>query len=200
MEFPEVIRVKLSSEEAVAVSFTAVVIKEMTARELVEQLLAIAGKDPERIREFLLRGTAVDGATRYRWDRLDIARERLDEVLGTFPDPDPSRPFQAERCVKVVFRGPRGPMDLPREAAAKRRFLRRANYWDVLMELVSGGEVEYAGYCYRENADRYRLRLEREAATRLREYAARMAYSGLEARIRNEVFEEAELFVRRETA
>ena len=56
MSLPGTVRVKLSSEEAGAVSVTPVVVREMPLGDLVELMLDLAGKDAARIRELLLRG------------------------------------------------------------------------------------------------------------------------------------------------
>jgi hypothetical protein len=56
MALPEVIRVKLSSEDAGAISITPVVVQEMLLRELVEHMLGVVGKDHARVREILIRG------------------------------------------------------------------------------------------------------------------------------------------------
>ena len=92
MALPQTVRVKLSSEVAEAISITPVVVQELAVRELVEHLLGIAGKDERRIRELLLRGTLVSGASRFRWAGWDADIESLRELLATFPDADPARP------------------------------------------------------------------------------------------------------------
>ena len=67
MALPRRVRVKLSSEAAESISITPVVVQEMPVRELVEHMLGVTGKDEARIRELLLRGTLVSGASRFRW-------------------------------------------------------------------------------------------------------------------------------------
>ena len=67
MALPPTVRVKLSSEAAESISLTPVIVQEMPLRELIEYMLGVAGKDEGRIRELLLRGTIVSGASRFRW-------------------------------------------------------------------------------------------------------------------------------------
>ena len=93
MALPPTVRVKLSSEAAESISITPVVVQEMPVGELVEYMLGVTGKDEARIRELLLRGSLVSGASRFRWTGWDAGLENLRELLATFPDPDPSRPF-----------------------------------------------------------------------------------------------------------
>jgi len=64
MALPPIVRVKLSSEAAESISITPVVVREMPVRELVEYMLGVTGKDEARIRELLLRGSLVSGASR----------------------------------------------------------------------------------------------------------------------------------------
>src|SRR5215208_2705507 len=98
MALPATVRVKLSSEAAESISLTPVVVQQLPVRELIEHMLGLTGKDERRIRELLLRGTLVSGASRFRWTGWEADPEGLREVLATFPDPEPSRPFAAERC------------------------------------------------------------------------------------------------------
>ena len=67
MALPQTVRVKLSTEAAEAISITPVLVQELPVRELVEHMLGVTGKDEPRIRELLVRGTLVSGASRFRW-------------------------------------------------------------------------------------------------------------------------------------
>ena len=154
------VRVKLSSEAAESISLTPVVVQELPVRELIEHMLGLTGKDEARIRELLLRGTLVSGASRFRWAGWDADVEGVREVLATFPDPDPSRPFAAERCVRAILRGGRQAIEIPREAGARKALFQR----ETLLGSADGGgrrsgARRYAGYSYRERADRYHPRV-----------------------------------------
>src|ERR1035437_2302839 len=98
MALPPTVRVKLSSEGAGSISITPVVVQDMQVRELVEYMLGGTGKDEARIRELLLRGNLVSGASRFRWTGWDVDLESLRELLATFPDADASRKFAAANC------------------------------------------------------------------------------------------------------
>ena len=67
MSLPATVRVKLSSEAAGSISITRVVVQDLPVRDLVEHMLGITGKDEARVRELLLRGALVSGASRFRW-------------------------------------------------------------------------------------------------------------------------------------
>jgi hypothetical protein len=198
MSLPETIRVKISSEAAGAISLTQVVAREMPARELIGLMLGITGKNVERIHELLLRGTLVSGASRFRWEGLLTDFAGLDEILATFPNPEPDRPFARDRCVRAVLRCAVWQVDIPREVGERKRLLRRTSFWDALMEIVSTSDPDYLEYSYREGADCYRLELTPEATARLRRCAPMIRYSALEAQILAAPLESIDLYVTRE--
>jgi|SRR5579863_498563 len=199
MSLPETVRVKLSSEAAGYVSVTPVVVREMPTRDLVELMLGITGKDEARVRDLLLRGTLVSGASRFRWTGWEADREAVRSLLSTFPDPDPARPFAAGRCILAVLRGSRHPIGIPRDIGTRRRTLarifRRASFWDLLMRIAAAGEPRYSEYSYREHADVYQLRIGAADAQRVREASRLVRYSALELQIRNAPIDAADLYV-----
>lgn len=197
MPLPPTVRVKLSSEAAGVVSITPVVVQDLPTRELIEHMLGITGKDETRIREILLRGTLVTGASRFRWPGWEPDLEALRAVLASFPDSDPSLPFAAERCVRVLLRGGRQPLDLPQEAAARKPRSASGSFWDLLMEIAVGGPVAYAGYSYRDRTDRYLRDFSAAETERVRAGSARIAYTTLQEQIRSAAFSRAELFATR---
>jgi hypothetical protein len=197
MALPQTVRVKLSSEVAEAISITPVVLQELPVRELVEHLLGIAGKDEPRIREMLLRGTVAIGATRFRWAGWEADRESLRELLATFPDADPARPFAAAACIRATLRGGRHPIEIPREAAARKSLFQRQTFWDLLMEVVGASGPAYSGYSYRERADRYLRQFTPAETECVRAAASAVRYSALRDQIRSAGFAAAELYVTR---
>jgi hypothetical protein len=160
-------------------------------------MLGLTGKDEARIRELLLRGTLVSGASRFRWTGWEAEADGLLAMLGTFPDPEPGRSFAAARCVHAVLRGAGPAIDLPREAAERRGLLLRTSFWDVLMTLASEAAPRYLDYSYKEQSDRYRVDVPVEAAARIRVAARLIRYSALEQQVRAAVIESLDLFVRR---
>jgi len=197
MALPETVRVKLSSEVAEAISITPVVLQELPVRELVEHLLVMAGKDERRIREMLLRGALVSGATRFRWAGWDADVASLRELLATFPDADPSRPFAAAGCIRATLRGGRHAIEIPRQAAARKSWFRRKTFWDLLMEVVCASGPAYSGYSYRERADRYLREFTAAETERVRAGAEAVRYSALRDQIRSVGFAQAELYATR---
>ena len=197
MALPQTVRVKLSSEVAEAISITPVVLQELPVRELVEHLLGIAGKDESRIREILLRGTLIIGASRFRWAGWEADRESLRGLLATFPDADPARPFAAAGCIRATLRGGRHAIEIPREAAARKSLFQRKTFWDLLMEVAGASGPAYYGYSYRDRADRYLREFTPAETERVRAAASQVRYSALRDQIRSVGFAQAELYVTR---
>lgn len=198
MALPETVRVKLSPEDAGAITLAPVVVQELRLAELVRIIVEAAGKDGARLERILRAGTILSGATRYRWTGWEVSAEEIDRLLAVFPDPDPSRPFAAERCVAAELEEASGRrLLIPHAVGARRRFLRRAAFWDALMALASAGPVRYHHYSYKEQADCYRLELTTEAVEALRAAAGRIAYRSLAERLRRAALARIDFYVRR---
>lgn len=200
MGLPETVRVKISSEDAGAVSITPVVARDMPLGELVELMLGVAGKDPARLGELLLRGGFVSGASRFRWQGFDAEPAAIEALIRTFPGDEPGRAFTRMLCIRAVLSGPAAVIRLDREAAGARRFFRRRTFWDVLMEIAETGAPRYLEYSHKERADHYAVALPVETAARLREAAGAMLYSSLEAQVRRAQLETLDLYVERPPA
>jgi hypothetical protein len=197
MALPQTIRVKLSSEAAEAISITPVVVQELPLRELVEHMLGVTGKDETRIAELLLRGTLVSGASRFRWVGWQPGLDNLRELLATFPDPEPGRTFAAERCIRATLRGGRQPIEIPRDAGARKTLFQRQSFWDLLMEVIAATPPSYSGYGYRDRADRYLREFTHAETEHLRAGSSAVKYSTLRELIRSAAFTQAELHVTR---
>ena len=139
MALPPTVRVKLSSEAAESISLTPVVVQELPVRELVEHMLGVTGKDEARIRELLLRGTLVSGASRFRWAGWEVDLRRI--CANCWPrSPIPTRraasPPRIARAPSL--RGGRQPIEITREAGARKGLFQRESFWDVLMKVIAG--------------------------------------------------------------
>lgn len=183
MALPETIRVKLSTEDAGTIALTPVVVQELAVRELVGHMLAVAGKDAQRVCELLQRGTLVVGGSRFRWTGWDAALDDVRALLATFPDPDPTRAFAPDRATQALLRGPRGVIAIPRAAGERTGIFQRRSFWSALLEIATPG-LRYAGYSYRERADRYVADLAAADLVRLREAADLLRYSTLRDQVR----------------
>ncbi len=189
------IRVKLSSEAAEALSLTPVVVQEMPARELIEHILALAGKDETRIREILHRGSLLSGASRFRWSALDPEPAALHELLAEFPDDDPARAFAPANCVRAVLTGPRMPLELARSAGERKGLFQRKTFWAALMETIPA--PAYRNYSYRDRADRYQTSVPPEDFEKIRAAADLLQFTSLRDQLRVYTYTGIELFTTR---
>ncbi len=197
MSLPATVKVKLSSEAAEGISITRVVVQDLAIDELLEHMLGITGKDERRIRELLLRGSLVSGASRFRWKGWEADAEAIRELLATFPNDDPARAFEESRCRRAVLRGGRLPVELLREAAARKPLLRRFSFWDLLMQAAAECGPVYSHYSYKDRADCYRVALAPDASARLRAANVTLRYTSLREQVRSAAFEWVELYVER---
>ncbi len=194
---PARIPVKISSEAAGSVSVSPVVAQQMTPAELIEQILRLTGKDAARVREILERGAVVSGGSRFRWAPFETSPEEISALLAAFPDPQPDRPFDASRCRRAVLAGGRGPIELDREAASRRRWLQKRSFWASLMDAAAALAPVYQQYSYAERADLYRAALPVDAARALRDRAGLLRYPTLTAMVREYAYDRLELWVER---
>ncbi len=192
---PETVRVKISSEAAGYVSITPVVVQELPLRELVGHMLGITGKDENRIHELLLRGTLVSGASRFRWTGWDADTAGIRQLLAGFPDPEPARPFDSARCVRAILRTTRQPIEIPREAAARKKLFKKSSFWDVLLEVAKATGLRYETYSYSDRADIYHATLGVESAARLHLAAGALKYTRLKDQIAAASLEGVDFYV-----
>lgn len=197
LPLPAKVPVKISSEAAGYVSFTPVARQELEFSELVERILGVTGKRLSRIRDILSRGSFVSGSSRYRWEPFEADSGELGAVLDRFPDEQPGRLFDPEKCTMVVFQGRRGNIELPCETASKRRLFKKTSFWDVLMATFAAAGPEYARYSYSDQADVYQVRLPPETLQTLLEHTKLLKYPSVGAELRFLEPNAAELFVKR---
>jgi hypothetical protein len=84
----------------------------------------------------------------------------------------------------VVLQGPGLRTEVPRPALEKSGTLSRRSFWDALLDAVREGSLAYAGYSYKDRADRYRLEISAWGLAHLRENAGLLRFSALEAQIK----------------
>ena len=170
----------------------------ITTSELVGNILGLTGKDPTRIREILALGTFVNGPSRRRWKPFVTTEEELLGLLEKFPDIQPDRPFEAARCYLITIRGQRSNVRLPRETANVRRWLRKASYWDILLETLENAQLLYENYSYSEHADIYSFGLSLEIVNDLLSKTTLLKYSSLIEKLRYAEPTALAAFVKRE--
>jgi hypothetical protein len=185
---PESISVRYSDEEAGYVTVRPVVRQTFRMDELLDMILSVAGKDVARVRQILRSGTVVYHFFRYWWTGFDAEEGELQAALARFPDPDPTRRFSPEHCVKATFEiggvNPHPLLELNRAAASRRRMFRRQSFWERLLEIASHEKVVYQGYSYGQRADLYRLEMNSENAAQIMQAAKQLAPRNLRPALR----------------
>src|ERR1700721_2575297 len=86
------------------------------APELVDMVVQVVGKDSHRVAQILRAGTITFHSYRYWWDGFSPEAEPLREILNTYPDAEPSRPFATDKAPGGI-REQRGPSAPPEMAA-----------------------------------------------------------------------------------
>ena len=99
--------------------------------------------------------------------------------------------------LRSVLRGGRQTIELRREALQRKSLFQRTTFWDIFLAVVAEGRGNYAGYSYRDRADRYLREFSLAEADRLRKAADTVKFSTLRDRIATVAFTEAELFATR---
>jgi hypothetical protein len=155
-----VISVRYSDEEAGFVSIRPVMRMGLRPEQLLELILGVTGKNRERVEQILRGGSVAAGGFRYWWEAVDAAAGELEGLLAAFPDPDPTRAFDAGRCVLVAVEGTTSAgalAEFSAEAARRRRAFRRKSFWDALLEAARNEPLAYRSYSYRRRGDEYAL-------------------------------------------
>lgn len=180
---PETIPVKYTEEEAGHLSIRPVVQQTFRGAELADMIVQVAGKDWRRLQQILRAGTVIFHSYRYWWDGFEADPAALQEILATYPDAEPDRPFAPERCAEIILESsgspPRHSLHIKRDEARKRGGLRAllggGNFWDALLRLSSDTKLHYKEYSYALQADVYSRALSAPEVTELAKDASRQA-------------------------
>jgi hypothetical protein len=188
MPLPDTIPVRYTEEEAGYVTVRPIVRQTFRLDELLDMILSVSGKDAARIRQILHSGTVVYHFFRYSWPGFDADEVELSVALTRFPDADPSRPFDPEKCVMAIFESggphPRHLLELDRSAGSKRRLFRRKSFWEQLTKIAAEGKPAYQSYSFGHRADLYRLDLKEENILEIAQAAERLAAGKLKYALR----------------
>jgi len=185
---PESIPVRYTEEEAGYVTVRPIVRQTFRLDELLDMILSVTGKDTARIRQILHSGTVVYHFYRYLWTGFDADEAELSAALTRFPDADPARPFQADKCTLAVFESagahPKRLLELARTAGLKRRIFRGHSFWERLIEIAVNEKPAYQSYSYSHRADLYRLDLNAQDILQIAQAAERLAPGNLRSALR----------------
>jgi len=185
---PESIPVRYTEEEAGYVTVRPIVRQTFRLNELLDMILSVTGKDAARIGQILHSGTVVYHFYRYSWAGLDANEAELSTALARFPDADPSRPFDADKCTLAIFESAgahsKHLLELSRAVGLKRRMFRGQSFWGRLLEIAAGERPAYQTYSYAHRADLYRLDLNGQNILPIVDAAKRLAPRNLSSALR----------------
>jgi len=171
---PAVIPVRYTDEEAGFVSVRPVLRMGLRPEQLLELILGVTGKTIERVEQILRSGSVAASGYRYWWEAVEVGTGELVPLLAAFPDADPSRPFEAARCILVAAEAGTSTSFLAEFApplASRRRAFRRRSFWDALLSAATEQSPAYRSYSYAHRGDLYALELEAKRGARLAEEA-----------------------------
>jgi hypothetical protein len=176
---PEFIPIRYTEEEAGYVTVRPVVRQTFRFNDLLDMVLGVTGKQPDRIRQILRSGSVSFRSYRYTWDGFEITEQELNAPLARFPDADPSRAFPPHACTAALLETggarPGHIMELTRSNASRKRLFRGSSFWDVLMETAARNALGYEGYSYLRRGDLYRLDVADELLASLAQAAGALA-------------------------
>ena len=184
MPLPAVIPVRYTDEEAGFVSVRPVLRMSLRPEQLLELILGVTGKSIGRVEQILRGGSVAASGYRYWWEAVQVNPDELDSLLAAFPDPDPSRPFVATRCILVSAEAGTSTTPLAEftaPAASRRRAFRRRSFWDVLLSVAAGQSPEYRSYSYAHRGDLYAMELDANRGAWLAQEARRLGVGDVRA-------------------
>ena len=163
MPLPDQIPVRYSDEDAGYVSMRPVVKQTFRLAELIDMVVSIAGKDPARVQQIFRTGSVIYNGYRYAWDPLAATLPEIEALLSTFPDDDPSRPFDPAHAIAVLWESgggtQRSVVEITRQEAAQKKLFVKSSPWDVFLQLAAADPPCYEKYLHARRADLFRLTL-----------------------------------------
>jgi hypothetical protein len=181
---PVVIPVRYTDEEAGFVSVRPVLRMSLRPDQLLELILGVTGKTIERVEQILRSGSVAANGYRYWWEAMELSAGELQPLLAGFPDADPSRAFEAARCILVAAEGGTSASALAEfaaPAASRRRALRRRSFWDTLLAAAGEQLPAYRSYSYARRGDLYALEIAAEQGAWLAQEARRLGVAEVRA-------------------
>ncbi len=181
MPLPENIAVRYTEEDAGYMSVRPVVKQTFRSHELLDMIVSVVGKDPQRLTQILRSGTVVYNGYRYWWDGFEATVQELGPALAQFPEDDPGRAFDPALSIMALLESGGGTqktrVEISRSDASTSRLFSRETPWDVLLKSIDASSVQYDCYSHARRADLYRISLPYDQAqillTRMLETAPR---------------------------
>jgi hypothetical protein len=171
MPLPDTIAVRFTEEDAGYVTVRPVVKQTFRLAELTDMVVSVTGKDAMRVQQIFRAGTVVYNGYRYWGEGFASDATALATLLSTFPDDDPSRPFDPAAVTSVFLEIGGGTqrtlVSVTQKEAAEKRLFRTRSPWQILLRSAQESAPRYEKYSHAQHADVYRLHLLPQAALSL---------------------------------
>ena len=171
MALPETISVRRAEEDAGYMAMTPVVTQTFRLSELVDMVVSVTGKNPQRVQHVFAVGTVLYNGFHYTWPGLQSEPGEIAMLLAAFPDDDPSRTFDPMTATGAILEIGGGTqrklVEISRETASVHRMFSRRTPWDALLTLTKEFSARYEKYDHAKRADLFRVSLRFEEAQNL---------------------------------
>jgi hypothetical protein len=171
MPLPESIAMRFTEEDAGYVTVRPVVKQTFRLAELADMVVSVTGKNVSRVRQIFRSGTVVYNGYRYWWEGFASSENEVVAILATFPDEDPTRPFDPAHVTEVALEigggAQRSLVGITRQEGTTTRLFHRRSPWEILFTAVKDVAPRYEKYSHADRADVYRAHLPSEMASSL---------------------------------
>jgi hypothetical protein len=171
MSLPPEIPTRYAEEDAGYMSVRPVFNQTFRLQELADMVVSVVGKNAVRVQQIFRAGTIVYNGYRYWWDALQVENSEVDALLLSFPEDEPSRPFQAQAATMVLLEmgggTQRSVAEIERSEASQKRLFGKESPWMVLLRLANDSNLHYEKFSHAKKADLYRISLPYEQAKHL---------------------------------
>jgi len=171
MPLPETIAVRFTEEDAGYVTVRPVVKQTFRLAELTDMVVSVTGKDVARVKQIFRAGTVVYNGYKYWWPGFDSETSELVPILASFPEDDPSRPFDPAAAINISLEtgggSQRTQVNVSRQEASAKRLFHKQSPWEILLKAARGSTPRYEKYSHSHRADIYRLHIPPETGVLL---------------------------------
>jgi hypothetical protein len=171
MPLPESIAMRFTEEDAGYVTVRPVVKQTFRLAELADMVVSVTGKNVSRIQQIFRSGTVVYNGYRYWWEGFASSENEVAGLLATFPDDDPTCPFDPAHVTEVALEigggAQRSLVGITRQEGSTTKLFHRRNPWEILFTAVKDVAPRYEKYSHADRADVYRVHLSSEMASSL---------------------------------
>jgi hypothetical protein len=171
MSLPPEIPTRYAEEDAGYMSVRPVFNQTFRLQELADMVVSVVGKNAVRVQQIFRAGTIVYNGYRYWWDALQVENSEVDALLLSFPEDEPSRPFEAQAATMALLEmgggTQRSVAEIERSEASRKRLFGKESPWMVLLRLANDSNLHYEKFSHAKKADLYRISLPYERAKHL---------------------------------